>query len=417
MNALPNFRIKTSYLSKNAMQKDKIRDFLGLTLTNCMNLLESRSGSIFLFDEKKQELILKTARNSRKKSLLGIRQKLGENVSGLVASERKPFLVKDSRTDPRLQNRQRFNHYPTNSFLSLPLISYGKLIGVININEKSSGEVFSLKDLKLLSFISDYIAIAIYKTQLYEETRNSHRKLDEKIKAGDKEQDKLKKFASIGKLLAGMAHELNNPLDGTIRYVNLSLATLKEDEISREYLLNAKKGLNRMAGIIRSLLDFAQSSSPVFNGLIDINKAIENSLLMMNHYILPNNIKVVRQFNPHLPPVRDNGLKLVFTNIIKNTCDAMPGGGIIKVSTEMRNGHININFTDTGPGVPEEIRDKIFEPFFTTKEMGKGSGLGLAICYDIVQRHNGRIFLEDSKEKGASFTIQLSANGINHEGG
>lgn len=399
------------------MQENNIQAFLKLTLNHCLNLLKSKSGSIFLFDDKRQELILKIARNSRKKFPVGVRQRLGENISGLVASKKEPLLVKDIKRDSRFQNRRRFNHYRTNSFLSVPLLVAGRLIGVININEKISRKPFTPKDLRLLSFISNYIAIAIYNAQLHNKIAESNRQLNERVETEDKEQNKLQKFASVGKLVAGMAHELNNPLDGVIRYINLSLGQVNEKGIVREYLLDAKKGLNRIAGIIRSLLDFAQSSSSVFNRTVDINKVIENSLFMASHYMQSGNIEVTKQFTPHLPAVYDKGLKLVFNNIIKNAYDAMPKGGTIAISTGMRNGYIEVRFTDTGPGIPEEIRDGIFEPFFTTKKMGNGSGLGLAICYDIIQRHKGKIFLEKSKEKGACFTIQLPANGLNPEGG
>jgi signal transduction histidine kinase len=384
------------------MQKDNLRDFLKATLISCMNLLESTAGSIFLFDNNKQELILKVACSSGNRRLDGIRQRLGEGISGMVAAEREPLLVKDIRKDSRFQNRQRFNHYRTNSFLSVPIMSDDKLVGVININDKASGKSFTLKDLRSVSLICNYIA-----PRLCEDIQ----------KPGDEEQDRLKKFASIGKLVSGMAHELNNPLDGIIRFVNLSLECMDEEGIVREYLLNAKKGLNRIVNIIRALLDFAQSSSAVFNRPIDINKAIEDSLFIMSPYIQSNNIEVIRQFAQNLPEVCDNGLKLVFNNIIKNACDAIQEGGILKVWTGMRSGFIEIKFSDTGPGIPEEIRDKIFEPFFTTREMGKGSGLGLAICYDIIhERYKGKIFLEEGNKKGATFIIQLPVNGLKQEG-
>lgn len=391
------------------MQKDNLRDFLRETLTSCMDLLESKSGSIFLFDRDKQVLILKVARNSGNRRLEGIRQRLGEGISGMVAAEREPLLVKDIRKDSRLQNRRRFNHYRTNSFLSVPIMSDDKLAGVININDKASGKSFTLKDLRSVSLICNYIAL-----RLYGDMQKPGQELSDRLKAKDEEQDRLKKFASIGKLVSGMAHELNNPLDGIIRFVNLSLECMGEEGIVREYLLNAKKGLNRIVNIIRALLDFAQSSSSAFNRPMDINKAIEDSLGMMNHCILSNNIKVIKQFNSGSPLVCDNGIKLVFTNLIKNACDAMPDGGTIKVSTRKRNGYIEIKFSNTGPCIPEEVKDRIFEPFFTTKEMGKGSGLGLAICYDIIhERCKGKIFLEEGNKKGATFIIQLPVNGLN----
>jgi len=393
---------------KVVMYENNLKDFLKLTLKNCMHLLKSKGGSVFLFDNEKQDLALKIYRSSNSRRLSGIRERLGQGVSGVVASKREPILVRDIRIDPRFRNMKRFSHYRTNSFLSVPLVAADKLIGVINISERISGKPFTSKDLQILFLISNYIAVAIHKNQLYEKTRELNQALSAAKDIKDSEQDQLKKFASIGKLVAGIAHELNNPLDGVMRYVNISLGHLNEDGIVREYLMNAKKGLSRIAGTIRSLLDFAQVYSPVFNKPIDINKTIEDSLLMTSHHILINNIKVVKQLNPRLPAACDNGLKLVFINIIKNACDAIgTGGGTIKVSTGIKNRRIEIRFKDTGHGIPEETQKKIFEPFFTTKELGNGSGLGLAICRDIVQRYHGKIYLEQGKGKGANFVIEL----------
>lgn len=393
------------------MPKDSLnlRDFLELALTTCMNFLKSKSGSIFLFDDKRQELVLKIARNSynsgKRRCLEGIRENLGEGISGLAAFKRQPLLVKDTRRAPRLQNRLRFNHYRTNSFLSVPLMVNDKLIGVINMTDKADRKTFNAKDLRLISPFFNYIALTIHKISKAGPIENIEEPKDDG-------QNKSEKFASLGKLVAGIAHELNNPLDGVIRYANLSLECLPEEGIVREYILEAKKGLNRITGIIKSLLNFAQTFSPVFNQPADVNKIIEDSLFMMGPYTQSRNIEVVKQFNQNLPNVCEGGLKLVFTNIIKNACDAMPKGGTLKVRTEKGDGVIEISFSDTGPGIPEKIRERIFEPFFTTKEMGKGSGLGLAICYDIIQRHNGKILLEETETEGAGFTIQLPVNGL-----
>lgn len=398
--------------TKNPMPKDNLnlRDFLELALSTCMIFLKSKSGSIFLFDDKRQELVLKIARNSynsgKRRRLEGIRENLGEGISGLAAFRRQPLLIRDAKRAPRLQNRLRFNHYRTNSFLSVPLMVGDKLIGVINMTDKADRKNFNAKDLQFISPFFNYIALTIDKIS------KAGALLENIEKPKDDEQSKSKKFASLGKLVAGIAHELNNPLDGVIRYANLSLECLPEEGIVREYLLEAKKGLNRITGIIKSLLNFAQTFSPVFDRPADVNKVIEDSLFMMGPYIQSRNIEVVKQLNQNLPNVCEGGLKLVFTNIIKNACDAMPKGGTLKVRTGKENGVIEIIFSDTGPGIPEKNRERIFEPFFTTKEMGKGSGLGLAISYDIIQRHNGKIFLENNGAKGAGFTIQLPVNGL-----
>lgn len=379
------------------MKEDNIRELLKSALNVCMDMVKGNSGSIFLWDDRGQELVLKIAHNGRGKSLEGIRQKLGEGISGLVASKKEPLLVENIDRDPRFQDKRRTDHYQTNSFLSIPLMTRNRLVGVINIGEKDSREPFTSDDLKCLTLLSAFLAAAIYETESNKKARKEK---------SEKQIEISEKFASLGKLVAGIAHELNNPLDGAMRYTNLSLDCANEDGVIREYLLEAKKGLNRMAKIIRSLLDLAHQSSPVLTP-VDINEAIDHALRMMNPYILSNNIEISKQFHTDLPLVRDNGLKLVFINILKNACDAMPKGGKITIFTTMTHGGVKIKISDTGPGIPEEIKDRIFEPFITTKEIGKGSGLGLAICYDIVQRYNGKIAVESKEGEGAIFTIQL----------
>lgn len=401
-----------------------LKVLLSSALTRCMDIVESKSGSIFLLDDGGRELVLKVACWPKRKSLEDIRQRLGEGVAGWVASRREPILVKDINEDPRF--KKRFGHYRTNSFLSAPLEAGDKLIGVINITEKISHGPFTSDELESICSVTTYIALAIEKLRLYEELNRSNRRLKEKIEAMEAQQKRWarenmdlkkeielsKKMASVGRLAAGIVHELNNPLDGVIRYTNLSLDWAGQESIVGEYLLEAKKGLSRMVKIIRSLLDFAKTQkTPQELKSIDINRVLDDSIFMMSHYYISNNIEVAKKFSKRLPLVGENGLKLVFTNLLKNACDAMPKGGAIKVSTGIKNGFIEVKFQDTGPGIPEEVRDKIFEPFFTTKQMDKGAGLGLAICYDVIQRHNGKIKVKSKEGKGSTFTVQLPFDG------
>ncbi|MFH1678451.1 MAG: GAF domain-containing sensor histidine kinase [Candidatus Omnitrophota bacterium] len=379
--------------------KEKIlNDFLHFTLTKCMNLLEAKSGSIFLFDDKTEELVLKTASNGWCTSPVGIRQTLGEGISGSVALLREPALVKDINTDSRFLEKRRFNHYRTNSFISVPLEFCGELIGVINITEHSSEKPFDKEDLKHLIDLCSFFAFFFYQYKRYSWDSSGN--------------TANQKFFMMGKFSAGLIHELNNPLDGIIRYVNLSLNCLGEESIIKEYLLEAKNGLNRIVKIVRSLLDFGRTTSYNTPGLVDVSKIIEESLFIMNHYFTTGKIAVTKRLDQNLPLIEDHGLKLVFTNILKNACDAIDSEeGQIGIMTESRNGFIDVQISDSGPGIPEDVRNRIFEPFFTTKEMGKGSGLGLAICLSIIEKYKGCILLETEEGRGATFTIRIPVNG------
>lgn len=399
--------------SRQIVKEHSVSDLLKFTLSGCMDLLKSTSGSIFLLDDNGQELILKIAHNGKGKSLEGIRQKVGEGISGLVASTREPLLVKDIRRDDRLQTRRRYYSYQTHSFLSVPLMVRDELLGVINIGEKLSRKPFTSDDLQLLTTLSRFFAFTIATFKDSYEQKKKEEAVSFLQAKGLSTQEITEKFASLGKLVAGIAHELNNPLDGAIRYTNLSLDCVDEEGIVREYLLEAKKGMVRMTKIIRSLLDLAHQSSPVSTS-VDINKTIDDSLLIISPYIISHNIEVHKYYGENLPLIRDNGLKLVFANILKNACDAMPNKGNITITTALVKGSVEIKIADTGCGILEHIKERIFEPFFTTKEMGKGSGLGLAICYEIIQRYKGTITVESTEGKGgAIFTVQLPLSETN----
>jgi len=379
-------------------KEEELNKLLRLTLTKCMEILQAKSGSIFLFDEKSKDLVLKTASNGRDDPREGIRQPLGEGIAGLVASRREPVLVEDINKDARFLQRRRFNHYQTHSFLSAPLEVSGELIGVINITERQSNAPFNNQDLKLLLELCNLFSFFIYQFKKF--VNGEPQDLQNTTKLSEK-------FSLPSRLAAGLIHELNNPLDGIIRYVNLSLNCQGEESIVKEYLLEAKKGLNRIVKIVRSLLDFRQTTSST-PGTIDINKTLEESIFLMDHYFLSGKVRINRQLQQDLPLFQDHGLKLVFTNILKNACDAIGWQeGNIGVASAMNNGFVEVKISDTGPGVPEEIKNKIFEPFFTTKEIGKGSGLGLAICLNIIEKYRGCVLLESKPGKETIFTIRL----------
>ncbi len=394
---------------ENLPYRRQLRDFLALSLDNCMKAVNADRGSIFLFDPEKQELVLEVVKNTADISggLSGIRARLGERVVGKVALERKPFLVADIDNFPAFFDFPRYDDYQSKSFLSVPLEHNGALIGVVNVTEKTAGGVFDDEDLKVVMDICNHLGIAVYNLKRYlDRQREERRALMQKIAVLEKSLDHSQKFSSLGKLVGGLVHEINNPLDGIIRYVNLACDCVSEEEIVREYLTEARQGLKRIATIIRSLLDFSWSMSQA-KGQIDVNRAIEESLFMMKHYLASHNIRAIRDLAPAVPRLPDYRLKLIFNNIIKNACEAMADGGELTVRTAYHQEMIKISFRDTGPGIPENIQEKIFEPFFTTKNMGEGSGLGMAISYEIVQRYQGTISIESEEGKGTTFTVRL----------
>jgi two-component system NtrC family sensor kinase len=240
-------------------------------------------------------------------------------------------------------------------------------------------------------------------------------------------------LASLGTLVAGIAHEINNPMGIIAGYAEAlldrsgdrKLLELSEFEDFPEYLGTIHNEIFRCKDILRSLLDFARPSGGTFRQ-IDINELIKEVILLVNHKAKRLSHTIELELNRDLPKiVADPGsLRQVFMNIIINSLYFTPERGSITIRTELdtdsrehglANGmdRICVSISDTGPGIPADIIDKIFNPFFTTKPVGEGTGLGLAICHRIVEEHNGAIDAESEVGRGTAFTIRLPAHGRN----
>jgi signal transduction histidine kinase len=217
------------------------------------------------------------------------------------------------------------------------------------------------------------------------------------------------RLAAVGKLASKVAHELNDPLDGILRYVNLTMRIIEKENLEKpkEYLAQCRKGLMRMVQIVSELLEYSRSTYIPLE-YTSIEQIIEDAVKTMVSKAEASNVRILRNYTSGLPQIRSGNLFQVFCNLIKNAMDAMQDGGELRISTSLAaHNTITAEFRDTGAGLPVENIENIFEPFFTTKDKGKGTGLGLAICRDIIESYNGRITAENSSEGGSILTVYL----------
>ncbi|MBW2058208.1 MAG: PAS domain S-box protein [Deltaproteobacteria bacterium] len=218
------------------------------------------------------------------------------------------------------------------------------------------------------------------------------------------------KMASLGKLAAGVAHQLNNPLGGITLFAKLALEEYQLEDGARQDLERILKDAQRCRDTVKELLEFARQTRQEMRPH-DINRAISRTLFLLENQAIFQNIEIEKQLSPSLPPVQGDIQQLnhMFMNIILNAVEAMEGKGTLTLKTRLSpDGEgVIIEITDTGPGIPEEILPQIFEPFFTTKEEGKGTGLGLSLVYGIVENHGGRITARSRPGEGTTFVIEL----------
>ncbi len=228
----------------------------------------------------------------------------------------------------------------------------------------------------------------------------------------DERAEIAQRLVSLGKLAARVAHELNNPLDGILRYVNLALRVAEEVPKPRlkSYLKESRTGLLRMVRIIGDLLEYSRTSNGEFDAM-SINEVVEQAIRNVSAAARSAKILVAADFQENnMPIVGGSRLYQICCNLMKNALDAMPDGGRLTITTGLIDGDVIIRFTDTGEGLPDDV-DGLFRPFFTTKEPGKGTGLGLAICREFAEAMRGTITAAPSPTGGAVFTVCIPVSG------
>ena len=215
------------------------------------------------------------------------------------------------------------------------------------------------------------------------------------------------KLASLGKLAAGIAHEINQPLTGVLTFASLLLRKFQNDEPTRKDLEIVVRETTRIRGIVQGVLDFARER-PMKRAACKIEDIIDQTLGIVVHQKTFFGITVNKEYDSTVPElvIDSNLFEQVFLNIILNAANAMKSNGSLTIKTRlMDDGNVEVEFSDTGCGMPEELIDRIFDPFFTTKDSteGMGMGLGLAISYGIVRNHNGDIQVRSKVGEGSTF--------------
>lgn len=218
------------------------------------------------------------------------------------------------------------------------------------------------------------------------------------------------KMASLGKLSAGVAHQLNNPLGSITLFTKLVLEDYELDDAIREDLSRILKDAQRCRDTVKELLEFARQTRYQIKPH-DINVALSRTLFLLDKQTLFHNIEIRRSFAENLPMVPGDIQQLnhVFMNLIINAAQAMAGKGVLILKTEHlpEKNRVLIEIADTGPGIPDDVRPHIFDPFYTTKDEGEGTGLGLSLAYSIIKEHQGSIEARNCPDGGAVFAIEL----------
>lgn len=286
----------------------------------------------------------------------------------------------------------------------IPMSLQNRVRGLLSVTRKISGAEFYDDDLEFLGILANQLSVAVENARLFD----SEKEALEKLQRTQSQLVQAEKLAALGQLSARVAHEVNNPLGIIKNYLLMTRELGTIDQSTDEYLQIVTEEVDRIAGIVRQLLDLFRPRPDDFSD-IDVEAVVDETLLLLSLHAQQGKITIEKQLPDDLPTVFGSAeqLKQVFLNLLMNSCDFMPEGGKIRIDGEVNDNCLTLHFTDWGPGIPKENLGKIWEPFFTTKPGGKGTGLGLSVCYGIIKAHAGEIRATNFPNAGARFTIAL----------
>ena len=295
----------------------------------------------------------------------------------------------------------------------VPVFHLNTLKGVLTLLSHKKREIEEERE--ILEAISSQFANAIVRSELYEKNTRTVKELKAALQELKETQVQLinsEKMASLGQLVAGVAHEINTPvasIKSNNAIIRKIIQKLDKNELSDtlEEINNLDaEAINRINNIVVSLKKFVRLDEAELQEA-DINSEIDLTLDLIRHET-KNRIQIIRNYG-NLPPVKcyPNMLNQVFTNILINACQAIEGTGTIDITTFAQDDSITIKIKDSGAGIPKDQIDKIFTAGFTTKGVGVGTGLGLAICAKIIEKHEGKITVNSEVGKGTCFTITI----------
>jgi two-component system NtrC family sensor kinase len=391
-----------------ATQSFDLDEILNLTLRQVISLFGAETGSIYLSDADETTF--------RRRAGWGQRSEQRARFNAVEFPNGFGDLVMRSRTE--VLTAEFLPHLPPlvaefvkadgpGSWIWVLLWSKDSPIGIMGISSLEA-RTYSSNDENMMVAVGRQLATTIEKVRLYEETCKAY----EDLRKTQEQLLQSEKMSAVGQLIAGVAHELNNPLTAILGYAQL-LESEGLNDRATDFVRKLFKQAQRTHRVVQNLLSFARQRKPQKVD-VDIRKIVDETLALRDYDLKVNNIALERETMVDAPAVTadPHQLEQVFLNIINNAVDAIlegGKGGKVKVRIHSADGQVRVEFLDSGVGIKDPNR--IFDPFYTTKSVGKGTGLGLSICYGIIKEHGGDITAHNRPEGGACVEVRLPASG------
>jgi signal transduction histidine kinase len=375
----------------STLQLDEV---LQRVVAHACRLMEARVSSLLLIDKEEGTLRPAATYGASAAYLALPDREIATSLTGEVIKTGQPLYIPDVREEARYRLSDLARREGLCTLLAVPLRTKTAVIGVLNVY---TGEPrgFDDNDMRLLTLLASQSAIAIENATLHRDEMEARERLRQS-----------EKLAALGKLSAGLAHELRNPLNTVSMLIYAMARELAAEGPCGADLQVVQGELRRMSLLIEQFLEFARPRPPHFQRE-PLDEIMEETLLLIGPEARTRGVTVYKEWDKPLPRVWVDGaqIKQVFLNLLLNALQAMPGGGALTVRLHVSGGNLLTAITDAGEGIRPEVRANLFEPFFTTKR--GGTGLGLSISQRIIEGHNGRLRLFSRPGSGATAVVRL----------
>jgi PAS domain S-box-containing protein len=389
-----------------AAQSFDLDEILNLTLRQVVTLFGAESGTVYLSDSDNPIFRRRAAWGPRSRDKMRAAEvSFPDGFGDLIIRSRTEVITSDYLPHLPAPVAEFLRSDPDRSWIWVLFWGKDAPVGIMGLCTHV-GYDWTSNEENLLVAISRQLATTIEKVRLYEETCRAY----EDLRKTQEQLLQSEKMSAVGQLIAGVAHELNNPLTAILGYAQLleseGLNTRAQDFVGKLF-----KQAQRTHRVVQNLLSFARQRTPQRDE-VDVRKVLDETLTLRDYDLKTNNIHVECEApsDQQMVIADPHQIEQVFLNIINNAVDAIletGRNGKLRIRVYTQNGQVCTQFTDDGPGLKDPKR--IFDPFYTTKSVGKGTGLGLSICYGIVKEHGGDITANNSPEGGAVIEVKLPA--------
>ncbi len=396
-------------LSRRLAGVSETDDILRLVVHEAARLLRTDIAALRLLEG--EELVLRAATEPTVSALLRPRLRVGESLTGHVVAANEPLAVEEVTADARydVEHRRVAAAVGMHAFLGTPVrAADATAIGVLYVYSRSRRR-FRRDEISLLGALADQAAVTLTQNRLSAERRRAEEALRQS-----------EKLATMGQLLAGVAHELNNPLTVILGYSTTLSQRVGGTELG-DPVRQIAVAAERCARIVSNFLALARKRS-LERRPVALNQVVRDSVELLSYALGVDGVETRLDLDADLPALWADAhqLQQVLVNLISNAHHALRRSPVRRLTITTRHdgarGRAILRVADTGPGMPPEVQARIFEPFFTTKPVGEGTGLGLSLCHGIVEGHGGTIRVESAPGKGTVFTVILPLDSAARDG-